>query len=113
MVRLRIDILWHNGGLYVSHRGKMPTVSADGTIKDLVTGLPSNGGDHFNNEMAIGPDGKLYFGQGTATNSGVVGLDNAYPYVWLLLHPDVYDVPAQEVELTGESFLTPHPNNVL
>jgi hypothetical protein len=63
--------------------------------------------------MSIGPDGKLYFGQGTATNSGVVGLDNAYPFVWLLLHPDVHDVPAHDMHLTGESFLTPQANNVL
>lgn len=106
------DILWHDGRLYVSHRGKISEVDSNGTVKDLVTGLPSSG-DHFNNEMAIGPDGKLYFGQGTATNSGIVGLDNGYPYVWLLLHPDVHDIPAQDIELSGESFLTPHPNNVL
>ncbi len=106
------DILWHEGKLFVSHRGKISVVNADGTVKDIVTDLPSSG-DHFNNEMTIGPDGKLYFGQGTATNAGVVGLDNCYPYVWLLLHPDVYDVPAQDMKLTSESFLTPHPNNVL
>jgi hypothetical protein len=63
--------------------------------------------------MTVGPDDKIYFGQGTATNSGVVGLDNAYPYVWLLLHPDVSDVPAKDIQLTNESFLTPQPNNVL
>jgi hypothetical protein len=61
----------------------------------------------------LAPDGKLYFGQGAATNSGVVGLDNAFPYVWLLLHPDVYDVPARDMRLKRESFLTPQPNNVL
>jgi glucose/arabinose dehydrogenase len=77
-----------------------------------VDSLPSFG-DHFNNEMAVGPDGKIYFGQGTASNSGVVDLSNAYPFVWLLLWPDVHDVPAQDMRLTGESFLTPQPNNVL
>lgn len=106
------DILWHQNQLYVSHRGKISVVDGNGTTKDLVTGLPSHG-DHFNNQMTIGPDGKIYFGQGTATNSGVVGLDNSYPYVWLLLHPDVHDVPAKDIRLTGESFLTPQPNNVL
>jgi len=106
------DVLWHGGRLYVSHRGKISTVEPNGEVKDLVTGLPSNG-DHFNNQMTVGPDGKIYFGQGTATNSGIVGLDNAYPYVWLLLHPDVSDVPAKDIRLSGESFLTPQPNNVL
>jgi glucose/arabinose dehydrogenase len=106
------DILWHKGMLYVSHKGKISSVGANGVVQDLVTGLPSHG-DHYNNQMTIGPDGKLYFGQGTATNSGVVGLDNAYPFVWLLLHPDVYDVPARDMRLARESFLTPQPNNVL
>ncbi len=32
-------------------------------------------------EISLGPDGKIYFEQGVATNSGVVGLDNVYPYV--------------------------------
>jgi glucose/arabinose dehydrogenase len=106
------DILWHRSRLYVSHKGKISSVAADGVVADLVTGLPSHG-DHFNNQMTIGPDGKLYFGQGVATNSGVVGLDNVYPFVWLLLWPDVHDVPARDIRLTGESFLTPQPNNVL
>lgn len=106
------DILWHQGLLYVSHRGKISTAGTDGTVQDLVTGLPSYG-DHFNNQMTVGPDGKIYFGQGVATNAGVVGLDNAYPYIWLLLWPDVHDVPAQDIKLRRESFLTPQPNNVL
>lgn len=106
------DLLWHKGRLYVSHRGKISAVGDNGAVQDLVTGLPSYG-DHFNNQMTVGPDGKLYFGQGVATNAGVVGLDNAYPFVWLLLHPDVHDVPAKDIRLRGESFLTPQPNNVL
>ncbi|GGK74185.1 sorbosone dehydrogenase family protein [Rufibacter glacialis] len=106
------DILWNRGSLYVSHRGKISTVGSDGVVKDLVTGLPSYG-DHFNNQMTVGPDGKIYFGQGVASNSGVVGLDNAYPYIWLLLWPDVYDIPAKDIKLSRESFLTPQPSNVL
>lgn len=106
------DLLWHNSLLYVSHKGKISTVASNGTVTDLISGLPSHG-DHHNNSMTVGPDNKLYFGQGTATNSGVVGLDNVYPYVWLLLWPDVHDIPAKDIQLTNESFLTPQPNNVL
>lgn len=106
------DILWHNSLLYVSHKGKISTVSQDGVIKDIITGLPSYG-DHQNNGMSFGPDGKLYFGQGTATNSGIVGLDNVYPYVWLMLYPEEHDIPAKDIRVTNESFLTPHANNVL
>jgi glucose/arabinose dehydrogenase len=91
---------------------KISAVEADGNVKDLVTGLPSHG-DHYNNEMTVGPDGKIYFGQGTASNSRVVGIGNAYPFVWLFLHPDVSDVPAKDIRLTGECFLIPQPNNVL
>ena len=106
------DILWYKDQLYVSHRGKISTVDKTGNITDLVTGLPSYG-DHHKNQLAAGPDGKIYFGQGVATNSGVVGLDNVYPFVWLLLWPDVHDVPAKDIRLRGQSFLTPQANNVL
>ena len=106
------DILWHEDRLYISHKGKISVVNANGTVEHLVTDLPSYG-DHFNNQMTVGPDGKVYFGQGVATNSGVVGLDNAYPFVWLLLWPDVHDVPAKDIRLSSESFLTPQPNSVL
>jgi glucose/arabinose dehydrogenase len=106
------DILWYKNRLYVSHRGKISAINKDGAITDLVTGLPSYG-DHFNNQLTVGPDDMIYFGQGTATNSGVVGLDNVYPYVWLLLWPDVHDIPAKDIRLTRESFLTPQANNVL
>jgi glucose/arabinose dehydrogenase len=101
------DLLWHQDRLYVSHRGKISALDEDGQIHDLVTGLPSLG-DHHNNQMAAGPDGKIYFGQGSATNSGVVGIDNFF-YLWLHLHPDVCDVPARDLELTGQDFLTINP----
>lgn len=68
------DILWHQSRLTISHCVRISVVEK-GKVRDLVTGLPSRG-DHFNNQMCIGPDGLLYFGQGTATNSGVVGFDN-------------------------------------
>jgi glucose/arabinose dehydrogenase len=106
------DLLWHQGRLYISHFGKISTVDSNGEIHDLVTGLPASFG-HQNNQMSVGPDGKIYFGMGVVTNSGIVGLDNAFPFVGLLLFPDMHDVPAHDVKLTGETFLTPQPNNVL
>jgi glucose/arabinose dehydrogenase len=106
------DILWHEGRLYVSHRTKISVVASDGSVSDVVTGLPSTG-EHQNNQMTVGADGKIYFGQGTATNAGVVDLSSAWPFMWLMLWPDLYDVPARDMRLTRESFLTPQPNNVL
>lgn len=106
------DLLWHQGRLYVSHRGKISVVERPMEVKDLVTDLPSFG-DHQNNALAAGPDGKLYFGQGTATNSGVVGLDNIYPYLWAAFYPDVHDIPARDLELEGVGYTTPDALMVL
>lgn len=92
------DILRHNGRVYISHFRKISVLQPGGNVRDLVTDLPASGG-HQNNQMSIGPYGKLYFGMGTVTNSGVVGLDN--------------DRPARDIRLRGETFLTPQPNNVL
>src|SRR6185295_2567430 len=39
---------------------------------DIVTGLPSDG-DNGNQQIAIGNDGRLYFGEGGRTNAGVPG----------------------------------------
>jgi glucose/arabinose dehydrogenase len=100
------DLMWHRGQLYVSHRGKVSVVDG-GKVRDLVTGLPSHG-DHFNNQLAAGPDGKLYMGQGTATNSGVVGVDN-WAMGWLQRYPNFHDTPAQSIVLKGTDYLTLNP----
>src|SRR5207248_2303776 len=97
-------VLWHKGRLYISHRGKI-SVLEGGKVRDLVTGLPSLG-DHHNNQLAAGPDGKIYFGQGTATNSGVVGLDN-FEFGWLQKYPDFHDYPAKDVKLRDQAFEAP------
>ena len=100
------DLLWHDGRLFISHRGKISVLEGE-AVKDLVTGLPSDG-DHHNNQIVAGPDGKLYFGQGVATNSGVVGKDNAN-MGWLKDHPDFHDVPAKDIKLAGKTFTTENP----
>ncbi len=78
-----------------------------GKIRALVEGLPSLG-DHHTNGPVLGPDGWLYFGQGTATNSAVVGTDN-HDFGWLARHPDFHDVPCRDVTLTGQNFETANP----
>jgi len=100
------DLLWHQGRLLISHRGKISALE-QGKVRDLVTDLPSFG-DHHNNQMAVGPDGKLYFGQGTATNSGVVGVDN-YLLGWLAPYPDFHDRPGRDVTLRGQAFESADP----
>ena len=96
-----------NGLLYGSHKGLISAVDHRGAIKDLVAGLPS-GGDHFNNQIAFGPDGRFYFGQGTATNSGVVGDDN-YQYGWLKISPQFHDTPGNNITLSGQNFKSFNP----
>lgn len=103
------DLLWYQDQLYISHRGKISTLDSEGTLTDLVVDLPSTG-DHHNNQLTVGPDGKIYFGQGTATNSGVVGIDN-FKMGWLKDHPDFHDHPAEEISLTGRTFETVNPLN--
>ncbi|HVY63065.1 MAG TPA: glucose dehydrogenase, partial [Planctomycetota bacterium] len=56
--------------------GRILAVGPSGRIEPLVYGLPSVGA-HGLGRPAIGADGYLYFGQGSATNSGVVGEDDA------------------------------------
>ncbi len=95
------------GRLYISHKGKVSVAEADGSLRDLVADLPSEG-EHQNNHIAFGPDGKLYVGQGTITNAGVVGLDD-YALGWLDAYPDLWEVPCQNVPLLGQNYQTPNP----
>ena len=87
--------------------GRILRVAHTGGTEVLVDNLPSVG-DHHTNAPRVSPDGRwLYFGQGTATNSGVVGEDNA-KFGWLVRHPDFRDIPYRDVRLTGQNFTTPN-----
>ena len=102
------DIEFYDGKLYVSHRGIISTVDLDtGIVKDIIIGLPSTG-DHHNNQIAIGKDNRIYFGQGEATNSGVVGEDN-FNLGWLKTSPQFHDTPAKNITLSGTNFVTTNP----
>jgi glucose/arabinose dehydrogenase len=106
-------ITFHKGYIYVAHRGVITRVGLNGKKQDLIIGLPSFG-DHHNNRVVFGQDGKMYFGQGTATNSGVVGEDNH----WLKKYPFFHDYPGAFVVVTGKNFktknlLTDEPNDTV
>jgi glucose/arabinose dehydrogenase len=98
---------WRDGRFYFMNTGgdndlgTLSRLREDGTIEDLVTDLPW--GDHQPNHPLVGPDGKLYWGQGSATNLGVVGADN-YGYEWLKAYPDRHDWPGQDIVLTGRNY---------
>jgi glucose/arabinose dehydrogenase len=103
------SIVYHQGKLYVANKGKISTVNPlNGAVADIITDLPA-GGDHPTNQIAFGSDGRMYFSQGSATNSGVVGEDNYSPNLgWLSSFPFVHDVPGKNITLTGQNFPTPN-----
>ncbi|KPV44568.1 PQQ-dependent sugar dehydrogenase [Alicyclobacillus ferrooxydans] len=94
-------INFHEGRIYVSHRGAVTVIEPNGEKQDILTGLPSLG-DHHNNQVIFSSDGKMYFGQGNATNSGIVGEDND----WVRQHPFFHDYPGRSIRLTGQNFTT-------
>lgn len=96
-------INYFNEEIYVSHKSMVTVIHADGSRQNILSGLPSFG-DYSNNQAILGPDGKMYFGQGTATNSGVVGLDNE----WVVNYPFFHDYPGSYIMLNGQNFVTPN-----
>ncbi|MGH2381274.1 MAG: hypothetical protein ACRDG7_08645 [Candidatus Limnocylindria bacterium] len=97
---------WHEGALYLANTDTILRIDlADGSIVELVTGLPGRG-DHQTNHPIVGADTRLYWGQGCVTNMGVVGADN-FGYEWLAANPDVHDLPATDVELVGRVYDQP------
>ncbi len=105
-------VAFMDGAFYVAEGGqeiggRIIRLGLDGETAVVAEGLPGLG-DHHTNGPAVGPDGMLYFGQGTATNSGVVGVDNA-DFGWLYRHPDVRDIACRDVVLTGTNYESPNP----
>ena len=102
-------VTFYKGNFYVAEGGeleggKILKITRKGKISVLVDGLPSFG-DHHTDGPVMGPDGWLYFGQGTASNSGIIGEDN-HKFGWLSRHPEFHDVPGQDITLTGQNFKT-------
>lgn len=100
----------HDGTFYIAAsgaEGRILQVSPDGNVDRLIGGLPGRT-DHHTNGPVVGADGWLYFGQGTATNSAVVGLDN-FEFGWLSQSPERHDMPCRSVTLAGENFSTANP----
>ena len=109
----------HDGRVYVSHRdrdgrGVITAFGYDGTHATIVANLPAQG-DYGVTDLVVKTDGgrdRLYFGIGTATNSGVVGLDN-YEDGTLRHHPElhdqVYSPTNTPLVLNGSRFNTPNP----
>ncbi|MEU2611493.1 hypothetical protein ABZ570_07905 [Micromonospora sp. NPDC007271] len=109
-------VAWHDGALYVSDKGgytsRIVRYDLDsGERRVIVDGLP-DGGWHEPGGPVFGPDGLMYFGQGSVSQNGVV-LPQGFT-VDLAKHPRAHDVPGQDVVLTGNNVwsrdpLAPYP----
>lgn len=101
-----------DGKIYVSHRdatgsGVVTAFGYDGSHSTVVGSLPCQG-DHGMSDIAINPaSGRLWFGVGSATNSGVVGLDN---WDWVKKHPEFCDRSFVDLKLLGFHFKSKHPD---
>lgn len=101
-------ITFHKNNFYIAEGGqkeggKILKVTPGGEISAVVEGLPGMG-DHHTNGPVI-RDGYIYFTTGSVTNSGVVGPDNA-EFGWLKRHPELHDIPCEDITLAGENFET-------
>jgi glucose/arabinose dehydrogenase len=102
-------VAYTRGAFYVAEGGQLEggrilRITPEGRTTVLVENLPGQG-DHHTNGPAVGPEGMIYFAQGTATNSGVVGEDNL-KYGWLKRFPKFHDIPCRDITLTGVNYPT-------
>lgn len=103
-----VDVEFYNGTLFAAHRHKVSTVDpVNGTVKDIIMGLPTSG-DHHVNQLAFNGD-RLYVGTGSVTNAGVVSGGGFLNREWLGDEPSAHDVPAMNITLAGKNFPMPNP----
>jgi glucose/arabinose dehydrogenase len=101
----------YKGHIYVSHRdenglGRITMLDHKGGWSTIVANLPAQG-DFSVTDLSIDPRfGRLFFGVGAATNSGVAGIDN---WEWIQDRPQVHDEPWGRLHLRGYRFDSPNP----
>jgi plastocyanin len=79
-----------------------------GTFTTVITNLPS-AGDYYTGEIILTDTGRAYFSQGTATNSGVVGLDSQRVTQWLEQARAFHDFSPVDITLGGVEYTSPNP----
>jgi glucose/arabinose dehydrogenase len=104
-----IGLRFHQGWLYWSHEEKDGTWGisrvqpAGGAAEAVVRGMPGDG-DHAVNHLEFDRAGSLYFGVGSATNSGVVSSHDPVNNKWLKRRPAVRDRACADLTLAGAVF---------
>ena len=87
-----VGLTFHDGWLYLSHEQAdgsfaISRVRPDGgVVEAVVRGMPAQG-DHDVNYLVFDADGNLFFGIGSATNSGVVSSHDPVNGKWLAKLP--------------------------
>jgi glucose/arabinose dehydrogenase len=101
------------GEIFVTHRdatgrGVVSAITYAGVRRTVVGELPAQG-DHSVTAVVVNPiNDRLYFGVGSATNSGVVGIDN-WERGWVAVHRNFCDQSFVDLKLLGYRFDTPDP----
>lgn len=62
-----LGLLWRGRTLYVSQTGRVDAIRLHGGRRTVVRGLPS--GEHQQDAIVAGPDGRLYLGSGSTCNA--------------------------------------------
>jgi glucose/arabinose dehydrogenase len=104
-------VAYKDGAIYVSVKGGYHTHIDRYDLKSrqrtiVVDQLP-DGGWHEPGGPLFGPDGLMYFGQGSVSQNGVV-LPQGFT-VDIAKHPYAHDVPGQDVTLTGNNVWSRNP----
>jgi len=107
--KVAIGLTFHGGRFYLSHEESDGTWGVSrfdpesGETEAVLRNLPGNG-DHNVNYLAFDRAGALYFGVGSATNSGVVSSHDPVNLKWLEKRPQARDLPCRDLALKPVSF---------
>jgi hypothetical protein len=98
--------------VFVSHRDKggngvVTAFNYDGSHQTVVASIPCQGDNGMSDVALNNTTGRLWFGVGSATNSGVVGLDN---WDWVKKYPNFCDRSHVDLKLNGFQFKSKHPD---
>lgn len=104
-----VGLTHHKGWLYLSREQKdgrysiqrVPT--SGGPIEIVLRDLPTEG-DHDVNHLVFDDQGALYFGIGSATNSGLVSSSDPVNAKWIKQHPSAHELPCRDLVLTTQTF---------
>lgn len=102
---------WYEGNLYINVKGGNHTRIykynlENAELKIVVDEIP-NGGWHEPGGPVFGPDGLMYFAQGSVSQQGV-SLPPGFT-VDLAKHPFAHDVPGEDITLTGNNIWSRDP----